>query len=147
MSADHASKDRWLGRLVDVQGFEGELALDLRLPKSGKSVSGSYDVSIGVNHMSSRQHGAVSGTLAKDRLKLVLEAGKEPPVTISLEGSLRKLQDGGLGLCATYRVSTRGYSPLQEGVVVASSGRRVTSVAIEPEISMPLTHGAKGGRS
>jgi len=146
MSADRASMDRWLGRLVDVFGFEGELALDLRLPKRGKTVSGTYDVSIGVNHMSSRQRGEVSGTLTKDRLKLVLEAGKEPPVSITLEGSVHKLRDGGLGLCGTYRVATRGYSPLQQGVVVASSGRRLTSVAIEPEVSMPMTHGAKGER-
>jgi hypothetical protein len=148
MANNRSTGDRWLGHLIDVQGFEGELALDLRTVKGKdkQAVEGVYDASIGVNHQSSRQQGRASGSVSKSRLKLVLSADSEPPVTISLDAEIRTLRDGGQGLCGTYQVAARGHSALQEGVVVASSGRPLSSVAIEPEVRMAPAVKLTGGR-
>lgn len=147
MASDTRSTVRWQGRLMDVQGFEGELTLDLRGPRGkDNAVEGTFDASIGVNHHSSRQQGKVSGTATKSGLKLRLMVQADPPLSIELDAGVHGLRDGGQGLCGTYSISTRGHSALQEGVAVLSSGRRPTSVAIEPSrgtADKPTTGGVR----
>lgn len=133
MASDRSSVVRWQGRLMDVQGFEGEVTLDLRGPRGkDNAVEGTFEAAIGVNHHSSLQQGKVVGKASKSRLNLRLTVHADPPLTIELDAGVQSLRDGGRGLCGTYSIQTRGHSALQEGVAVLSSGRRPTSVAIEP---------------
>lgn len=133
MPFTESMQGKWTGRLVDVQGFEGEISLDLKHDKKGKEVSGSFNVAIGVNHASMRYDGTVSGYLEKDTIKLTFEAktGKGEPVVITLVGQAQTLREGGAGLKATYEVAAKGFSPLQAGILCVNTGRKPTSVAIE----------------
>lgn len=135
MPENNSIQGTWTGRLVDVQGFEGEITFDLKQEKKGQEVYGSFDAAIGVNHTSMRQRGAVKGSLAGDRLDLIFEtkAGDERPVVIRMAGQVQPLKEGGAGLKATYEVSARGFSPLQGGILCASAGRTLTSAMVAPD--------------
>jgi hypothetical protein len=123
----------WRGRLIDVQGFEGEVELNLKSDDDGQ-LSGTYSVEVGGQHSTLRQHGSVRGKGTEKGLSLTL-VGKEQPVNISLKGNILKLTDGGMGLSATYDVSAKGFSPLQGGVVCASKDQKVeVDIATKREV-------------
>lgn len=119
---------RWRGRLVDVQGFEGELSLELQRATGG--FVGSFRAAIGGQHETMQRDGAVRGALEKDRLRLVVETGEQEPVTIQLDGQLIALRDGGVGLAGTYEVATRGFSPLKGGIISANKDRPAPSILV-----------------
>jgi hypothetical protein len=106
---------RWRGRLIDVQGLEGELALDLKVDGRGR-VSGLARTAIGGHHVPLELLEEVSGRAKADRLELELVGGEERPVAILLTARVMEMTGGGLGMCAEYDVSARGFSPLQGGV-------------------------------
>lgn len=112
----------WNGQLVDIHGFNGEIALTLGTEKTGK-VTGDYRVSIGGHHDSLVAKGQVSGSLARGKLKLSI-AMREPPVKMGFDADLIALRGGGSGLRGTYQVSARGYSPLQGGIVILAKDRK-----------------------
>ena len=114
----------WRGRLVDVQGFEGDLQLTLKSDDDGQ-LRGTFTVQIGTHHSSLRHHGEVQGKGTEKELSLALAPrDREVPVKISLTADVLDLRDGGMGLRGTYEVSARAYSPLQGGVVCASAHRK-----------------------
>jgi hypothetical protein len=112
----------WRGRLVDIQGFEGELELDLKGGSAGQ-LTGTFNVSIAANHAPIRQRGAVEGKFSDDKLTLAL-VGKDLPVKIGLIGDVLDLRDGGVGLRGSYEVSAKTFSPLQGGVACAAKDQK-----------------------
>lgn len=128
--ADQSIGGHWTGRLVDVQGFEGTVVLDVEPGGSAKEVRGAFAVEIGVNHGSSRARGQLKGSLRGEMLSLAFETDADPPFRIVMDGQVRQLRPGGLGLAATYSVDGRSYSPLQGGILCASKGQPETSVAM-----------------
>lgn len=136
MQHDDSVEGKWTGRLIDVQGFEGELTFELREEKKGQELYGSFDVTLAGTHAPIRQEGSIRGTRERGRLVLVvlmLQGEKRQPVSIRLEGDAKALKEGGIGLCATYDVSVKGFSPLQGGVVVARTALPLTRVRIQTE--------------
>jgi hypothetical protein len=113
----------WRGRLIDIQGLEGDVELNLKSGDNGQ-LHGTFSVEIGGHHATLRQHGSVQGKSTERGLRLAL-VGDERPVKIGLTGNILQLRDGGMGLSATYEVSAKGFSPLQGGVVCASKGQKV----------------------
>ena len=114
----------WRGRLVDIQGFEGELHLTLKSDDNGE-LRGTFTVQVGTHHSSMRQEGEVHGKGSEKTLTLAL--APEPrrrPVKINLTADVLALRDGGTALRGIYEVSARGYSPLRGGVVCASTHRK-----------------------
>ncbi|MGD1973600.1 MAG: hypothetical protein PVH37_20900 [Desulfobacterales bacterium] len=113
----------WRGRLVDVQGFEGDLELNLKSGRDGR-LSGMFSVEIGANHSTLRQRGTVEGKVSQKGLNLAF-AVEKPPLKIKLTGDVIDLRDGGLGLRGAYDVSARNFSPLQGGVACAAKDQKV----------------------
>jgi hypothetical protein len=73
----------------------------------------------------------VSGTAEDGHLTLQISfARAEEEVTIALDAHAFELSDkGGAGMCGTYEVAARSFSPLQGGVVALS--RDLPTRAIE----------------
>lgn len=111
-----AVKGTWIGRLVDVGGFEGEVTLTLEGGKN--AVEGVFDATIAGQHHPNRIRGRVSGTQKGDILSLLLDVGqRESKITVSLEGEVFKTRQGDLAACGRYAVSARQSSALMGGVI------------------------------
>lgn len=113
----------WRGRLVDVQGFEGDLEINMRAGSAGQ-LSGTFDVAIGATHSTIRRQGTIEGKVSGQELRLAL-IGRDLPVKFELVGEVLNLRDGGLGLKGVYEVSAKGFSPLQGGVVSAAKDQKL----------------------
>ena len=111
----------WRGRLVDLQGFEGEILLTLRAADDSV-VGGSFSVSIGSTHASVVQRGEVKGTVRDSAATFAFQL-REPPVEVVWRATAQDLRDGGVALSGTYRVSAKTFSPLQGGAISVSKDR------------------------
>jgi len=121
----------WRGRLIDVQGFEGELRLDVAARSDGR-ISGEYGVTIGATHTSMVQRGKLTGAW-KDGVLTLGFALEKPPVKVAVKAEALALRDGGVGLTGVYKVSARNFSPLQGGVISVSKDRRHADEVLERE--------------
>ena len=131
MAATPTMRGTWTGRMLDLQGFEGEITLRLDRGEKSGAVMGLFDVAIGSHHDSVRQRGTVDGRLAGDRLVLFLKVGEDGAIRIAVEGRVWQLHDGGTGLCATYDVASRAFSPLRGGVLALNTGVPLRSTIVE----------------
>lgn len=134
MAAASASPNgTWKGSLVDALGYEGTLMLELA--GRGGKVRGRFRATVADHHEPFVRAGEVSGKAEKGTLELQLTfpraEGEE--VSIALHGQTFKLSDEGAGMCGTYEVAARSFSPLQGGVIALSRDRG------------PATAEAKGG--
>jgi hypothetical protein len=120
----------WTGRFVDVQGREGELTLELRT--RGGAVRGAFRTEIAGQHEPIRDEGRVEGKT--DGESLVLELVGRKNASVALDAHTLELTEGGRGLCGTYRVSARTFSPLGGGVVALSADRSEGSVEVKMEV-------------
>ena len=111
----------WRGRLVDLQGFEGEILLTLETADKGV-LAGEFSVSIGGSHTSIVQRGTVRGSFKPDTVALSFQL-RNPPVKVVVRATAQVLRDGGVGLSGTYDVSAKGFSPLQGGAIAVSKDR------------------------
>ena len=124
MAAAQASPNgTWTGSLVDALGYEGKLTLVLS-GRAGK-VSGRFRASIADHHAPFVRAGKVSGKASKGSvdLELTFERGEGEQVRIALRGHAFRLTDEGAGMCGTYEVAARSFSPLQGGVIALSRDR------------------------
>jgi hypothetical protein len=119
----------WRGSLVDSLGYEGSLSLELTARKG--RISGACTATISDHHEPFVRSGKVSGTAEDGHLTLQISfARAEEEVTIALDAHAFELSDkGGAGMCGTYEVAARSFSPLQGGVVALS--RDLPTRAIE----------------
>jgi hypothetical protein len=122
MGIERSIEGTWSGRLVDVQGFEGQIKLRLAShdQKRGR-VRGDVEVTIGEVDEGITADGDVSGELDGESLTLVFSLPKTA-VMIRAAGRVFPLRAGGLGLRAIYQVSAEAFSPLQAGIVTAATG-------------------------
>jgi hypothetical protein len=124
MPAIHDISGVWRGKLVDIQGFEGDVELTLKAADDGQ-LQGTFAVTIGGHHGAVRRRGEVRGKSTEKQVSLALTSkDKELPVKISATGDVLNLRGGGAGLRTTYQISAKGYSPLQGGVLCASKDRK-----------------------
>ncbi|MFQ5628961.1 MAG: hypothetical protein ACE5I1_09390 [bacterium] len=121
------------GRIMDAQGFEGDLKLNLQRGEKKGSLGGAFRITLGVNHASATKEGEITGSFSKNRIKLVFEFCENQHVTIRMNGNVFPLMDGGIGLKGTYDVHAHGFSPLQGGIVVANKDQPFTSVQISTQ--------------
>lgn len=115
-----APSGNWRGSIVDALGYEGSLTLTLTLRKG--AVRGTATAAISDHHAPFVRSGNVSGKAADGALHLEIAfAREEEKVTIALDAHTFELSDkGGAGMCGTYEVAARSFSPLQGGVVALS---------------------------
>jgi hypothetical protein len=118
----------WRGSIVDALGYEGSLTL--RLAGRGGQVSGDCTATISDHHEPFVRSGKVRGKADDGRLSLRISFKRErEEVTIALEAHAFELSDkGGAGMCGTYEVTARSFSPLQGGVVALSRDRSAPAV-------------------
>lgn len=146
MPANRKISGTWRGRLVDIQGFEGELELNLKCDGNDK-VDGTFAVAIGGHHSSLSQRGQAQGTISDKGVALSL-IGKELPVQISLTGDVLNLKRGGIGLRGVYHVDSRVYSPLQGGITCVSKDQvGEVDVATRRTSSEPKNVKRSGGKT
>ena len=106
----------WIGRLIDVGGFEGEVTLTLQGGKG--AVEGVFEAVIDGQHYPTRLRGRVSGAQKGNSLALVLDVGqRDTKVAVSLDGDVFKTRRGDLAACGVYAVSARQSSALMGGVI------------------------------
>lgn len=106
----------WVGRLIDVGGFEGQV--NLTLQKSKGALEGYFDAAIDGQHRPVRIRGKISGKQTGSEVVLMLDLGQQDStVAISLEGDVYSTRRGELAVCGRYAVSTRRNSPLMAGVI------------------------------
>lgn len=119
----------WRGSIVDSLGYEGSLTLELA-GREGR-INGVCTATISDHHEPFVRSGKVSGKTDDGRLSLRISfARADEDVTIALDAHTFELSDkGGAGMCGTYEVAARSFSPLQGGVVALS--RDVPAQAIE----------------
>ena len=129
MAKRDVMKGTWTGKLVDVQGFEGDV--HLQLEGKGESLRGSFRASLLAHHDAIPVRGSVRGKLARDRLRLTLAAGDD--FGAEFDAKLLDLSAGGSGLCGTYEVSGRAFSPLHGGIAVLNRGVPITDLEIKPQ--------------
>jgi len=105
---------------VDALGYEGALTLDLA-EREGR-VSGVCTATISDHHEPFVRSGKVSGETDDGRLRLRISFRRaDEEVTIALDAHTFELSDrGGAGMCGTYEVAARSFSPLQGGVLALS---------------------------
>jgi hypothetical protein len=117
-SAD--ASGNWRGSLVDALGYEGSLTLSLT--GRGGRISGVCTATISDHHEPFVRSGKVSGKADDGRLSLRISfARADEKVTIALDAHTFEFSDkGGAGMCGTYEVAARSFSPLQSGVVALS---------------------------
>ena len=111
----------WRGRLVDLQGFEGEILMTLQAVDEA-AVGGTFSVSIGSTHASLVQRGEVKGTV-RDSVVMFAFQLRDPPVKVVWRATAQDLRDGGVALSGTYDVSAKTFSPLQGGAISVSKDR------------------------
>lgn len=117
----------WEGSLIDALGYEGTLTLELR--GRGGKLKGRFVATIADHHEPFVRTGEVAGTASGDDVALSLTFARqqgEEEVRIELHGHTFKLSDEGVGMCGTYEVAARSFSPLQGGVVALARDRRPT---------------------
>lgn len=131
MASTPGMRGTWTGRMVDLQGFEGEITLRLERGEKSGTVMGWFDVAIGGHHDSIRRRGTVEGRQTDDRIVLNLEVGDEKAARIAVDGRVWALNSGGTGLCATYDVAAKSFSPLRGGVLALSTGVPIRSTTVE----------------
>ncbi len=137
---DDSIQGKWLGRMIDIRGFEGNIVISLQQNKKDGDITGSCVATIGTNHASSEFRGDIKGSLTKEGLQLSASVGEKESVLIVLNGKPAKLKEGGLGLKGTYAISGRGFSPLRGGVICATLNRPIKSVAMATEaVAKPTT--------
>jgi hypothetical protein len=113
-----SARTSWSGQLIDIGGFEGQVALTLRI--SSSNVEGVIDVTIASHHHPIRMQGLVTGKVANRRLLLKFEPNqKEAGVAVQFAGHLFSTRRGALALCGSYSVSERQPSALMGGVLSA----------------------------
>jgi hypothetical protein len=122
------TKGTWTGKLVDVQGFEGDVRL--RLSGKGEALRGTFAASLLTQDDPVALRGTVSGKLVRGRIRLSFEAEE---FSASFDAKLLDLAAGGEGACGTYEVSARGFSPLRGGIVVLNRGATGTDAEMKPE--------------
>lgn len=119
----------WTGRLIDIQGFEGEFFLELKQNAENK-VYGTFRVIIRDEEALLIQEGATEGTVLKDTFDIVFVPKNKEAVKIRMEGRVQDLREEGLGLRATYDVSGKTLSPFQGGIASARTIKSLPSVRI-----------------
>ena len=110
----------WRGSIVDALGYEGSLTLELA--RAEERIIGVCTATIGDHHEPFVRSGKVNGMTEGGRLSLRISfARPDEEVTIRLDAHAFELSDkGGAGMCGTYAVAARSFSPLQGGVVALS---------------------------
>jgi hypothetical protein len=123
----------WRGSIVDALGYEGAVTLSLA-EREGR-VSGVCTATISDHHEPFVRSGKVSGETDNGRLRLLISfARADEEVTIALDARTFELSDkGGVGMCGTYEVSARSFSPLQGGVLALSRDLPAQSIEIKGE--------------
>ena len=117
----------WRGSLLDALGYEGSLTLELA-GREGR-VSGVCTASIADHHEPFVRSGKVTGNDDAGHLALRISFARgDEDVTIALDAHAFELSDKGAGMCGTYEVSARSFSPLQGGVIALSRDVPVASV-------------------
>jgi hypothetical protein len=125
MAAAQASPNgTWRGSLVDALGYEGKLTLVLN--GRGGKLSGRFRASIADHHAPFVRSGKVTGRAQKGavELELAFPRSEGEQVRIVLRAHAFRLTDVGAGMCGTYEVAARGFSPLQGGVIALSRDRQ-----------------------
>lgn len=119
-AAPVSANGTWAGSLVDALGNEGTLKLELA--GRGGRVRGRFRATIAAHHEPFVRAGEVSGKAAKGsvELQLTFSRGEGEEVSIALHGRTFALSDVGAGMCGTYEVAARSFSPLQGGVIALS---------------------------
>jgi hypothetical protein len=107
----------WVGRLIDIGGFEGQVHLTLKESKA--AVEGVFEAAIDGQHRPTQLRGKVAGkrTASKVVLKLDLGQADAGAVTVSLEGEVFATRSGERAVCGRYAVSARRSTPLVAGVI------------------------------
>jgi hypothetical protein len=126
-AAQVSANGTWTGSLVDALGTEGTLKLELA--GRGGSVKGRFRATIAGHHEPFVRAGEVSGKATKGsiELQLAFPRAEGEEVSIALHGHTFKLSDEGAGMCGTYEVAARSFSPLQGGVIALSRDRRTAA--------------------
>lgn len=119
----------WRGRLIDIRGYEGEVAL--RLGGEGDKLTGVAEVSVGGTHASESHRMVLTGELQEDRLVLTGAVPGDVGVEFGIEADVFEMPIGGIGLRGTYEVGTKRWSSLRAGVITASKGMKPPSTQID----------------
>jgi hypothetical protein len=134
----------WRGRLIDVRGLEGELTLELSANRG--RAKGIANAAIGATHETERRRVKLQGKYGDDALTLFGVVDERAEVDLAIDVKIFELAGGGHGMCGTYRVSARSFSPLRAGVIAASKGERITASEVHPELVLNRRETAGGPR-